>query len=79
MTHILDLRTGGEEGDETTPGKNAAFSSVEAPSVDKLNRIIMMIEAHEKLIDASSQNEVQFKGVLQSLKESLDRARGNPS
>lgn len=53
-----------------------ALEKVEPPPLDKVERIVMMIEAHEKLVDVDSGNEVKFKGVLQNLRESLDRTKG---
>jgi anti-sigma B factor antagonist len=76
LKYILEMRRGRAPETDGDPLKVADYSSVEAPMVDKINRIILMIEAHEKLIDLQSENEVQFKGVLQSLRESLDRTRG---
>lgn len=74
LKYILDIRALHEEGGKAPEGGD--FKTAAPPAVDKLNRIILMIEAHEKLIDVDGGNEVQFKGVLQSLRESLDRARG---
>ncbi len=78
LKFILDIRVPGDRAG--VPESEAhKFSPVAEPEADKIERIVLMIEAHEKLIDASGENEAQFKGVLQSLKDSLDRARGNPS
>jgi two-component sensor histidine kinase len=49
---------------------------VTPPEVSKLDRIIMMIEAHERLIDIDSSNEIKFKSVLETLHDSLERAGG---
>lgn len=75
LKYILDIRAPADAGVDLSKDHDK-FVSAPAPQVDKLNRIILMIEAHEKLIDADGGNEVQFKGVLQSLRDSLDRARG---
>ena len=71
LKFIFDLRASGtplprHEG----PG---AFQSVETPQMTKLERTVMMLEAHEQLIDLDSRNEVQFHGVVKSLRESLAR------
>lgn len=72
LRYILDLSSG--HGDL---GADPAFSEIAPRELDKVARIVLMIEAHEKLIDVDSGNEVKFKGVLHTLRESLDRARGN--
>lgn len=79
LKHILDMREGPAKETAAMPTGDGAFEQVKAPEVDKVNRIVMMIEAHEKLIDIQGDNEVQFKGVIQSLKESLDRTRNAQS
>ena len=72
LKYILDLRE--HVSDEATgPGGASAFESVPAPEMSKVDRIVLMIEAHERLIDVDGQNEIKFEGVLQSLRESLDR------
>ncbi|MBI1783630.1 STAS domain-containing protein [Candidatus Sumerlaeota bacterium] len=76
LKFVLDIRATPDAAGVNLPGESGEFAQVDAPQVDKLNRIVLMIEAHQKLIDVSSDNEVQFKGVLQSLKDSLDRTRG---
>lgn len=67
---------GAEVADEVTKAPDAAFTGVEAPEVSKLTRTLIMLEAHEKLVDLDHGNEIRFKGVLQNLKDSLDRERG---
>jgi two-component sensor histidine kinase len=44
--------------------------------MSKLDRIRMMIEAHEKLVDVDQGNEIKFQNVLDYLNESLARAEG---
>lgn len=73
LLHIRDL---GEDGKAAPPIPEAQFADVPSPEISKLDRIIMMIEAHERLIDVDSQNEVKFKGVLETLHDSLERAGG---
>ena len=41
--------------------------------LSRTDRIIHMIEAHQRLTDLSSGNEIQFKGVLESLSDSLEQ------
>lgn len=73
LKYVLDMRDV-----STAPGVEAGkggegFAAVPTPEISKVDRIILMIEAHERLIDVNSQNEIKFRGVLQSLRESLDR------
>jgi anti-sigma B factor antagonist len=49
------------------------FTPALAPQISPFERTVMMIEAHEKLVDVESQNEVKFEGVLKALRESLAR------
>ena len=49
------------------------FSEVQAPEISKLDRILLMLEAHEKLVDVDSENEIKFRGVLKNLRDSLKR------
>ncbi len=79
LKHVLEIRDQPGLASQTASSADSAnFTEAAAPQLDKVNRIILMIEAHEKLIDADSGNEAQFKGVIQSLKESLQRARSQP-
>jgi anti-anti-sigma factor len=48
----------------------------ESKPMSKLDRIRMMIEAHEKLVDVDQGNEIKFQNVLDYLNESLARAEG---
>lgn len=71
LKFILEMREA-----QTGPAPDAAFTGVEAPEVTKLARTLLMLEAHEKLVDLDHGNEIRFKSVLQSLKDSIDRERG---
>jgi anti-anti-sigma factor len=77
LKFIVDLRrgTGGLPGELN----KSEFQPAAAPAIDPVERMIMMIEAHEKLVDCDSDNEIKFEGVLKSLRESLDRARQSNS
>lgn len=75
LKYILDIRKPPDEGEAGLPESRRAFSAVEAPDLGKLDRIAMMIEAHERLIDVDGQNEARFRGVLQNLRDSLERHR----
>jgi anti-anti-sigma factor len=71
LKHILELRAHGE-GSPLSPEE---FTPATAPQINALDRIVMMIEAHEQLLDINSQNEVKFEGVLKSLRQSLEREK----
>lgn len=51
------------------------FTPANAPEIGKLDRIVMMIEAHERLVDIDSNNEIKFEGVLKGLRASLGREK----
>ena len=74
LKSILEIRSALHEEREPTPGQSARFASVESPELSKVERIALMIEAHERLIDVEGENEVKFNGVLESLRESLKRS-----
>jgi anti-anti-sigma regulatory factor len=73
LQYILDLRP----DKVALPPADGAYAPANAPEMNNLDRILMMIEAHEYLIDIDSQNEVKFEGVLQSLRDSLHREQGH--
>lgn len=73
LKYILDMRDiSSSQGMEVVKPSDS-FAQIQAPEVSKVDRIVLMIEAHERLIDVDNQNEVKFRGVLQSLRDSLDR------
>ncbi len=74
LKHILELRAAPEP---ETEGQGARFTPAAAPQMTRLQRVVMMIEAHERLVDIDSNNEVKFEGVLKSLRESLRQEQGN--
>lgn len=76
LQYILDLRSASEHA--PPPASEAQFTPANAPEMSRLDRIVMMIEAHERLVDIDSQNEVKFEGVLKSLRESLEHEQGHP-
>ena len=70
LKHILDLRQ-----DSLPEGvcDGAVFQSSAPRPLSRFEQIIHMIECHQALIEADSGNEVRFRGVLQSLQDSLAR------
>ncbi|MGB9691542.1 MAG: STAS domain-containing protein [Candidatus Sumerlaeaceae bacterium] len=52
---------------------DASFHEEQIPEVSKLDRIVHMIETHQKLCEVDSENEARFENVLRYLHESLGR------
>lgn len=71
LHYILDLRP--DRGETPAPAGDEAFTPAAAPSMTNIDRIVMMIEAHERLIDVDGENEIKFESVLKSLRDSLAR------
>ncbi len=71
LVHILDIR----KEDEQSPAEGVEFKQSEAPALSKLERTVHMIQAHEQLVNLDDENEVKFEGVLECLKESLERQK----
>lgn len=76
LTHLLDIRIG--KKDVPTCEDNFESLMDEDPAMGRLEKIRMMIEAHQTLIDYDKGNEVKFRGVLDHLNESLARAESQP-
>ena len=72
LHYVIEMRRGATEPTVEIETQAARFNAVDSPPMNKLNRIVMMIEAHEKLIDVDGGNEVKFRGVLQNLRQSLE-------
>lgn len=70
LKFILDLRQPSQSEGSVS---DVQFTPARAPQISPVERIVMMIEAHEKLVDVNGQNEVKFEGVLNSLRDSLAR------
>ena len=71
LKYILDMRK-----DHAVSSRNEQFTSAPAPEPTRLQRILLMIEAHERLVDLDTENEIKFEGVLNSLRESLRKEHG---
>lgn len=76
LKFLLHIRDAESDGKGRPPIPEAKFSEVPSPEISKLDRIVMMIEAHERLIDVDNQNEIKFRSVLDTLHDSLERAGG---
>ncbi|MCL5269174.1 MAG: STAS domain-containing protein [bacterium] len=73
LKYLLDMRAGDPMREQLA---QTPFQPAETPEPSKLDRIVMMIEAHERLLDVDSENEIKFEGVLKSLRDSLQREQG---
>lgn len=71
LHYILDLRP--DKGKVTDRVGDDDFTAAEPPPMSHVDRIVMMIEAHERLIDVDGENEIKFESVLKSLRDSLAR------
>jgi hypothetical protein len=74
LNFILEMRLPPAGGPQASV-PSSVFRPAHGPELTPMERIAMMIEAHEKLVDVDSQNEVKFEGVLKSLRDSLDRVQ----
>lgn len=72
LTHVMELR-------ESHPavGEGEALTVTESSKLDmqRADQVAHMIEAHQKLIEVDSGNEVRFENVIKYLGDSLYRAR----
>lgn len=68
LKYILDMRK-----DHVDMNAESKLEAAPNPELSRMQRICMMLEAHERLVDVDSENEVKFEGVLKSLRDSLGR------
>ncbi len=71
LSRLLEIRDAHPHGE---PDK-LEFLEGRRPELSKLERTLHMIEAHEQLLNLDTENEVKFQGVLDFLKESLEREK----
>lgn len=71
LAHFISVRSA-HQADVPDLSDNA-FQSADRSDLSKADRIAHMIEAHEKLCDIESENNVRFESVLKYLNESLHR------
>jgi anti-anti-sigma regulatory factor len=69
---LLDIHDARPEGAEAP----AEFESVERENQSKLDRIVLMLEAHQQLIDLNAENQVRFRNVIDCLEAALGDERG---
>lgn len=72
LSRVLDFTDGVGTCDIV---KEDQFIEGHAPEMTRLQRTLHMIQAHERLVNIDTNNAVEFRGVIESLKESLDRER----
>ena len=68
LTHLLDVR---QQTPEKLEKAEAELRPAQVAEVGRLDRVILMITAHEQLVDLDTQNEVRFQNVLKYLRQSL--------
>jgi len=69
LGYLLDIRE--DSGRATVADED--FHNARSHSQSRVDRIVHMIESHRNLIEAHSQNEEEFRSVLNSLKASLEK------
>ena len=69
LTAILDLHDKSPHVEEATA---AGFQQVAGSDLDKVDRIVMMLEAHQRLVDVYDNNAALFKNVMECLEASLE-------
>jgi len=72
LSHVMDLR---QKSLDELERDDLELHPAEAPPVSRLERICHMIEAHEKLVDLETDNEVRFSNVLKYLRQSLEEEK----
>ena len=70
LSRVLEFRDDGAE----CP-RNTEYVEGINPEMSRMERTLHMIDAHERLLNIDTSNEVKFQGVLESLRESLDKER----
>lgn len=73
VSRFVELRSGEPTEERGPVPLDASFQDEKIPEVSKLDRILHMIEAHERLCELDSENEVRFQSVLRYLNDSLSR------
>lgn len=75
LAHFISVRKNDACG--TGRASEGDFLQTDRQAPSRTDRIVHMIEAHEKLVDANSDNAVRFESVLKYLRESLEREKNN--
>ena len=71
LNYLLDIHA--THASATNVGDEDFRKAESTEPLSRTDRIIHMIEAHQHLTDLSSGNELQFKGVLDALTDSLEQ------
>lgn len=72
LTHVLDLR---ESLPQAVLDRQLEVAEADRVEMSRVEQVAHMIQAHKRLIEVDSGNEVRFESVLRYLAESLERAR----
>mgnify|MGYP000867570476 CR=1 FL=1 len=72
LSHVMDLR---QKAPDEIKGEELKLHAADTHPVTRLERILHMIEAHEKLVDLETENEVRFSNVLKYLRQSLEEEK----
>jgi len=70
LSHFMNVRSQVAEDAQAAPED---FKCATPEELSRYDRIVHMIEAHQTLCDADSQNELRFQSVLKYLGESLHK------
>ncbi len=74
LKHIVEMR-GADMTNDDRSTDITFFEPVTTPDLSRRDRILMMLEAHQKLIDIDSKNEVKFENVIKQLQDGLKDER----
>ncbi|MCX7625515.1 MAG: STAS domain-containing protein [Candidatus Sumerlaeaceae bacterium] len=74
VSHFVEMREAKPETAETM-APDSAFQEEKVEEVSKIERIVHMIETHQKLCEIDSENEARFQSVLKYLNESLEKEK----
>jgi len=78
LTHVLEIHEAAppDTVPQSVPDAPAVtsgeFKSVSENPLDKLHRIVVMLEAHQQLVDLNGDNQVRFRNVIDCLEAALD-------
>ena len=72
LTHVLDVRDRQPEG---SAAQELEVGESDRVALSRADQVAHMIQAHRRLVEIDSGNEVRFDDVMKYLAESLNRAR----
>ncbi|MCX8035505.1 MAG: STAS domain-containing protein [Candidatus Sumerlaeia bacterium] len=71
LNHLMEIR---EQMPSPAADQEIIVDESSRVSLSRVEQIVHMIQAHEKLVEVDSRNEVEFRDVLKCLSDSLARA-----